>query len=205
MTRELVLPNDPVLIQTAEPVIPSKITSPETQAIIEEILDVAYGHRVDRTKPTVVGLAAPQVGISKKIIAVDTGADGKGGLSNLQVYINPQIIERSEEEEEWCEGCWSTDKVCGVVSRPRKIKLEAFNRLGDKVTEEYEGYVARIFQHEIDHLDGIEFVNHITDDNNLQWVEDEQRIDYKDKGGWRNWPYHCPRAKWEQIKGIVKN
>lgn len=203
MRRELVSPNDPVLIKIAEPIPLSQITSRDTQSLVEEILDVAYGHRVDRTKPTVVGLAAPQAGISKRIIVVDTGADGKGGLSNLQVYINPQIVERSEEEEEWCEGCWSTDKVCGVVSRPKKIRLEAFNRQGERVSEEHEGYVARIFQHETDHLDGIEFVKHIIDDNKLHWVEDEEWVKYKNEEGWRNWPYKCPRSKWEQMKGIV--
>jgi peptide deformylase len=196
MKRSLVAPNDPVLVQIAESIPASQITSKKTQGLIEEILDVAYGHRVDRTKPTVVGLAAPQVGISKRIIIVDVGADGKGRISNLKVYINPKIIERSKEEEEWCEGCWSTDKVCGIVSRPKKIKLEAYDRDGKKVIEEHEGYVARIFQHETDHLDGNEFVN-------LHWVEDEQWVEYKNNAGWRTWPHKCPRSTWKKIKGTT--
>lgn len=203
MERRLVNPDDPILQKKAEPIPISQITTQAIQELIAEMLDVSYGHRVDRSKPTVVGLAAPQIGISKRIIAVDVGADGKGGLSDLRVYINPEIIWRSTEEEEWCEGCWSTDRVSGVVSRPKVIKVVGFTPDGKKVEETHEGYVARIFQHETDHLDGHEFVSHILDDNKLHWVEEDEWIDYKNRQGWRNWPNKCPRDKWEQIKGIV--
>jgi peptide deformylase len=200
--RELVKPNDPILVKVAEEISVNRINTPEIQQIIEEILDFSYGHRVDRSKPTVVGLASPQIGISKKVIVVDIGATGIGGLSDLRVYINPTITWASEEEEEWCEGCWSTDKVCGIVSRPTEIEVDAFTTQGKRVKEKYSGYPARIFQHEIDHLSGIEFVNHITDDTKLHWVEDEQWVEYKKNEGWRNWPIKCPREKWEKIKGI---
>ena len=204
MKRGFVQPNDPILVQTASPISPEKITSEETQADIEEMLDVAYGNRIDRSKPTVVGLAAPQVGISKQIILVDIGADGHGGLANLQVYLNPQIAWESEEKEDWCEGCWSTDRVAGVVSRAKKVKIEAYNRAGEKVLEEHEGYVAKIFQHEIDHLQGREFVSRISDPEKLHWVEKEEWVDYKANEGWRNWPKKCSWEKWEKIKGTGK-
>jgi peptide deformylase len=204
MQREFVQPNDPILLKIAEPIPEQDITTPSVQSLVDELLDVAYGHRIDREKPTVVGLAAPQVGISRRIIIVDVGATGIGGLSesDLRVYINPEIVWSSDEREAWCEGCWSTDRVCGVVSRPRRIKVEAFTVEGKKVMEEHEGYVGRIFQHEIDHLNGTEFVNHITDDSKLHWVEDVQWPEYKNNEGWRNWPYKCPRSKWREIKGI---
>ncbi|MGE5042102.1 MAG: peptide deformylase, partial [Candidatus Levyibacteriota bacterium] len=73
---------------------------------------------------------------------------------------------------------------------------------GKEVEEEYSGYTARIFQHEIDHLDGKEFTTHIIDDNNLHWVKDNEFPIYRDKEAWRTWPYKCSRKKWEQIKGI---
>lgn len=199
LRQGLVPPNDPILIKQAVPVL--KING-QIKKDIEKMLDVAYGHRVDRSKPTVVGLAAPQVGISKRIILVDVGADGKGKLADLRIYINPEVTWKSAETNEWYEGCWSTSHVCGIVSRPTKIKVKALTVDGAEVIEEYSGYVARIFQHEIDHLNGQEFTTHITDDNDLHWVEDDQFPEYRNNEAWRNWRVKCPREKWEKIKGL---
>ena len=197
-----VAPNDPVLIKKATPILVKDIKSSETLNTIEEMLDIAYGEQKDRKKPVLVGLAAPQVGILKRIVFVDIGADGKGKVSNLRVYINPKIIWKSKQKEEWYEGCFSTDRVAGVVSRPKSIEVEAYTREGIKVKEKHSGYVARIFQHEIDHLDGVEFVHHITDDSKLHWVEDHEYPQYRDEEAWRDWKKKCPRKKWEKIKGI---
>jgi peptide deformylase len=131
-------------------------------------------------------------------------ADGKGNVGDLRIYINPKITWSSQEENEWYEGCFSTDRVCGIVSRPTKIKIKALTQKGKKVEEQHEGYIARIFQHEIDHLNGKEFVTHITDDNKLHWVEDYEFLEYRNNEGWRNWTKKCPREKWEKIKGIKK-
>jgi peptide deformylase len=201
MKRQLVAPTDPVLIKQAEAVDIQRIAESDAQGLIEDMLDVAYGNRTDRSKPTMVGLAAPQVGISKQIILVDVGADGTGGLSNLRVYLNPQIVSASTDTEEWCEGCWSTERVCGVVGRSKKITISAYSASGRSVTETHEGYVARIFQHEVDHLRGREFVNHIKDPDKLHWVEKAQWLDYKQNGGWRDWPHKCTFEKWRTIKG----
>jgi len=205
MNKErFVSPDSPVLVQVASAIEIGKITSPETQASIEQMLSVAYGEQVDRNKPLLVGLAAPQVGISKRIILVDVAAKGKGNVGDLRVYVNPEIVWKSDEETEWYEGCFSTDRVCGVVSRPSSIKIKALTRQGQPVEEQYEGYTARIFQHEIDHLNGIEFVTHVTDDSKLHWVEEEEFPQYRNDEGWRNWQKKCPREKWEKIKGIKK-
>jgi peptide deformylase len=197
----LVKPNDPILIKKALAIPVSEITTDTTQIIIEKLLNIAYGEQKDRTKPVLVGLAAPQAGISKRIILVDTGADGHGGVSNLQVFINPEIIKFSTEKQEWYEGCFSTDRVCGIVERPKSVTVHAYNRQGEIIENQYIGYIARIFQHEIDHLNGIEFVSHITNDDNLHWVEDDEFPLYRDKEAWRNWPRKCPRSDWEKIKG----
>jgi len=202
--EKFVKPDDPVLVRTAEPIDISKISASETQQDIEKMLSVAYGEQVDRMKPLLVGLAAPQIGISKRIILVDVSARGKGEVGDLRVYINPEIISMSEEKSEWYEGCFSTDRVCGIVSRPTKIKIKAFTKEGQPVEEEHEGYTARIFQHEIDHLNGIEFVTHVSDDDKLHWVEKNEFPEYRNNEGWRNWPNKCPREKWERIKGIRK-
>lgn len=202
MTEAFVAPNNPILVEIAQPIKTDKITNQETQILIERMLDMAYGEQKDRSKPVLVGLAAPQIGTSKRIILVDIGADGKGNVSNLQVFINPEIVFSFNDETEWYEGCYSTDRVCGIVSRPTTVRIKALNREGKEIEQEYSGYVARIFQHEIDHLNGKEFVSHISDDNKLHWVEDEEFPIYRDKEAWRNWPNKCPRERWKQIKGI---
>ena len=200
MKQKLVAPNDPVLIQIAKPLLKNELQSDETKKNIENLLTVSYGHRIDRQQPLVVGLAAPQIGISKRIIAVDIGADGKGNLSNLQICINPEVIKKSKNENEWYEGCWSTDRVCGIVSRPTKVSVSFLTQTGKKVIQSYERYVARIFQHEIDHLNGIEFISHITDELKLHWVEENKFPEYRNKEGWKNWEILCTRSRWEKIK-----
>ncbi len=201
---ELVLPNNPILLKNAESIPQNEIKSKETQRMIENLLTVAYGEQKDRTRPILVGLAAPQAGISKRIILVDVGADGHGGVSDLQVFINPRITWNSDDFIEWYEGCYSTDRVCGIVSRPDSVEITAYTPSGQVLTSRYFGYVARIFQHEIDHLNGKEFTTHIKDDDKLHWVEENEFPRYRDKEAWRNWPKKCPREKWEKIKGILK-
>lgn len=195
-------PNDPILNKTAQEIPVKEITSPKFKKIIEKMLKFAYPEQSDSKKPILVGLAAPQVKISKRIILVDVKAEGHGVVGDLRVYINPEIVWKSKQENEWYEGCFSTDRVCGIVSRPTKITIKAYTPKGELVEESYEGYTARIFQHEIDHLNGKEFTTHISDDNNLHWVEDSEFPEYRNSEGWRSWPKKCPREKWEKIKGI---
>ncbi len=202
MNKMFVKPDDPILIKIVETINPNKITSPEINLNIEKMLSVAFGEQEDRQKPVLVGLAAPQIGISKRIILVDVAADGKGKTGDLRVYLNPEIIWKSNKKEQWYEGCFSTDRVCGIVSRPKSIKIRAYTRNGKPVEEEYTGYTARIFQHEIDHLNGKEFVSHISDDIKLHWVEKDEFPEYRNNEGWRTWTKLCPREKWEEIKGI---
>src|SRR3990167_1877821 len=193
MIEKFVKPNDPVLIKKAEEINPEEIKFPEIQEVIERMLNAAYGEQGDKNKPLLVGLAAPQIGISKRIILVDVAARGKGNVGDLRVFINPEITWKSEEEAEWYEGCYSTSRVCGIVTRPTTIKLSAYNQDGQKIEgAEYSGYTARIFQHEIDHLDGREFVTHITNDDNLHWVEEEEFPEYRNNEGWRHWTKKCP-------------
>lgn len=198
---KFVAPNDPILLRIATAVDVANIASLATQQSIADMFEVAYGEQQELDKPLLVGLAAPQIGISKRLILVDIAANGKDHVGDLRLYINPEIIEMSDEEGEWYEGCFSTDRVCGIVSRPVKIKIRAYTREGTQIEEEHTGYTARIFQHEIDHLNGCEFTTHISDDNNLHWVEKDEFPAYRNAEGWRNWGNKCTREKWNKIKG----
>ncbi|HHV16695.1 MAG TPA: peptide deformylase [Gelria sp.] len=98
-----------------------------------------------------VGLAAPQIGVSKRIIVIDTG-------DNFIELINPEIISQ-EGEQTGSEGCLSVPGVVGLVTRNHLVTVKGLNREGQEVVYEAEELLARAFQHEIDHLDGILFVD----------------------------------------------
>ena len=191
-------PHSEILTRVAPEIPINEITSDATQEIIKKMYDVGLGEQQDMKKPTLVGLAAPQIGISARIILIDTLADGKGNVGGLKVYINPKIIWKSKEENEWREGCYSTSRVNGIVSRPSEIEIEAYNKDGKLIREKHYRYTARIFMHEIDHLNGIVFVQHIEDDSKLHWVEIEDVPQYRED--WREWEKLCPREKWLKIK-----
>lgn len=199
--------NDPRLKQVAKAIPQDKINSSDTKEIIQTMLNAVYGKQKDKKKPIMVGLAAPQIGILKRIILVDVKADGKGKVGDLGVYINPEIIWKSKTKGEWYEGCYSTGRVCGIVSRPISIKIKALklhsrsvysNPLlewkAQEVEEKHTGYIARIFQHEIDHLNGIVFISHIKNPDHLHWVEEKEFPLYRDQEAWRNWPKKAPKT-----------
>lgn len=196
----IVKPSHPVLTEIAEEISRSDIPSEFIQNLISKMLEIAGVERGNRQKSVLVGLAAPQIGVSKRIILVDTGANGKGGFANVRIYINPKIISKSDEEAEWYEGCYSTGNVTGIVKRPRVVTIIAFDENGDEVAERYSDYVARIFQHEIDHLDGKRFPWLIKDEDKLHLVEKDEFPIYRDQEGWRNWPKKCSQERWEAIQ-----
>lgn len=110
-----------------------------------------------------IGLAAPQVGVNKRVVVIDLGDDtGKIEL------INPVIIAMRGKQLE-PEGCLSYPKKRGVVKRPAKIKAKAFNRYGKLMVYKAGGLLARAFCHEIDHLNGILYKDKV-----IEWVEDEE-------------------------------
>ncbi len=104
-----------------------------------------------------VGLAAPQVGILKRVIVVDIGEDGPGVLR----LINPEILERSGWQN-GPEGCLSCPGMWGDVKRSQYVKVKATNENGEEIIIEAEDFLARALQHEIDHLEGILFIDTAT-------------------------------------------
>lgn len=105
-----------------------------------------------------VGLAAPQVGVSKRIIVIDTSAGEDDGM--ILRVINPEII--SEEGEQLGEeGCLSVPGEYENVRRAEKVTVKAMDEEGNQYTMEAEGFLARVFQHEIDHLNGVLFIDRL--------------------------------------------
>lgn len=132
---------DPVLREKARPV--PKIT-PNVIKLLENMADTMYDAQG-------VGLAAPQVGVGKRIVVVDVGE----GIIEL---INPEIV-RKEGLDTDIEGCLSVPGVRGEVQRAARCVVKALNREGKEVEYDGEGLLARAFQHELDHLDGILFID----------------------------------------------
>ena len=107
-----------------------------------------------------VGLAAPQVGVSKKFFIVDLHEGEKGKF----VFINPEIIETSIEEGPYEEGCLSIPGFYRDVIRPLRVKVQAQDLDGKHFTIDASGLLARVIQHENDHLNGTLFIDHLSED-----------------------------------------
>lgn len=107
-----------------------------------------------------VGLAAPQVAVSSRLIVVEYGDDeDEKVLKKLYVVANPEIVEESEEQVLGLEACLSVPDLVGEVSRYERIVVKGMNRVGKPIKIKADGWLARIFQHEIDHLEGIVYTD----------------------------------------------
>lgn len=157
--QQIVRMGAPVLSRRAE-----EIPDPAS----EEIAALAADMADSMTAAGGVGLAAPQIGVPKRIIVFKvpgeraTAAANDGPLE-LQVLINPVIEPLSGEMELGWEGCLSIPGLKGEVPRYRKIAYRGFDLQGEKVLRQAEGFHARVVQHEVDHLDGILYPERMTD------------------------------------------
>lgn len=137
--RNIVLKGDEILRKKSRTVdvINNRITD-----LLDDMVDTLH-------KNNGVGLAAPQVGILKRVIVIDIG-------NGVMEFVNPEIIESSGEVIDQ-EGCLSIPGIVGDVKRPKYVKVKALNRKGEEVEVEGTDLLARVFCHEIDHLDGVLF------------------------------------------------
>jgi peptide deformylase len=120
------------------------------------------------------GLAAPQIGASVKVVVVEvrkTDVFPDRPECPLLQMINPVIVDRSESSHDGWEGCFSVPGLMGLVPRFETITVQYHSTDGKRVTEQYTGYVARVVQHEVDHLDGVEFVDRMTSLQSLTTVQ----------------------------------
>jgi len=106
-----------------------------------------------------IGLAAPQVDIRKRIVVVDLKEDGK---SSPITFINPKIIKLSDEKFINQEGCLSVPEYYADVERAKEVEVEWFDDSGEKLKKRLSGLLSICIQHEIDHLDGILFIDHLS-------------------------------------------
>ena len=137
-----------ILRQKAEPFAMEEIND-ELRSFIDEMFDTMI-------EANGVGLAGPQAGISKRIFVVIADDDVR------RVFINPQIISTSAELSDYEEGCLSVPGVYETIQRPAKVSVQAYNENGKMFTLDAEGLLARIIQHEYDHLEGILFTDHLS-------------------------------------------
>ncbi|MDR1206317.1 MAG: peptide deformylase [Peptococcaceae bacterium] len=140
----IVQEEDPVLRQKSKKV---PAVTPNVVRLLDNLKDTLAAQK------TGVGLAAPQIGITKRVIVVRLQEE-----ENFYELINPEIVE-SEGAERDSEGCLSIPNWVGEVDRAARIRVKALDRMGNPAEYAAEGYLARVFQHEIDHLDGILFVD----------------------------------------------
>ena len=165
--RTIIGPNNPVLRRKAH-----AVDNPNTPAIQQLINDMI---ETMRDAPG-VGLAAPQVAVGQRIAVIEYGEAPEGAPEDfepekkLYVVVNPEIVARSEELVDGAEGCLSLPGYAGNVKRHEAVTVRALNRKGKPIKIKARGWLARIFQHEIDHLDGVLFIDRAS---KVWKVEDE--------------------------------
>jgi peptide deformylase len=147
--HEIVKYPDPVLHKPGEPVT---VFDDKLKTLVEEMFESMYAAHG-------IGLAAPQIGLSKRITVIDVNF--KKDPADKLVLINPEIIKREGQQFEE-EGCLSLPDIRDKVKRAAKVKVRAQNVEGEWFEVEGEELLSRAFQHEIDHLDGVLFIDRIS-------------------------------------------
>jgi peptide deformylase len=148
--RPILIAPDPRLKAVSTPV---ETVDAEIRKLAEDMADSMYAAEG-------IGLAAVQIGVAKRIIVMDL--DQKDGKKNWRAFINPKITWASEEMATYEEGCLSVPEIWDDVERPARIKAEYLDLDGKKVEIEADGMLATCLQHEMDHLEGVLFIDHFS-------------------------------------------
>jgi peptide deformylase len=166
MLLTIVQAGDPVLRRPARLLRPNEIRSREIRELIEQMKETMYA-------APGVGLAAPQIGQGIQLAVIEDRSEYTREWTAQQlaererkpvpfhVIINPKITVLSEERVEFFEGCLSLSNLMALVPRARKVRVECLNEKGEPKVIEASGWYARILQHEIDHLGGTMYVDHM--------------------------------------------
>lgn len=154
--RPILTVPDPRLKQVSEP-IPA--VDDDIRALMDDMLDTMYD-------ALGVGLAAIQIGVPKRVVVMDLTwgkqEDGSEGSRKPLYFGNPEILWASDEIVPYEEGCLSVPEIYDAVDRPAKVRIRYLNRDNVQVEEEVEGLLAVCIQHELDHLNGIVFIDHLS-------------------------------------------
>ena len=148
--RPILIAPDPRLKAVSTPV--AKVDA-DIRKLAEDMADSMYAAEG-------IGLAAVQIGVAKRVIVMDL--DQKDGKKDWRVFINPKITWASEEMATFEEGCLSVPEIWDDVERPARIKAEYLDLDGKKVEIEADGMLATCLQHEMDHLEGVLFIDHFS-------------------------------------------
>lgn len=167
MIRKIVPVTDPVLRKKSKSV---KKIDKKIKSLIDDLKDTLLSQK----DPEGVGLAAPQIGKNIRLFAMKPKKD-------ITIVINPKIVNIEDDEgvkkdPKTLEGCLSLPRYYGPLIRPRKIAIKYLSEEGKKITKTFKGFPAQVVQHEIDHLDGILFVDHL--------LEKKQPLFEYKNGGW---------------------
>ena len=164
---------NPLLREHSIPFEPDEITSVETQALIVDMWETMdeYGG---------VGLAAPQIGVSKQLAVIRIEEDNErypeAEKSEEIVIFNPTITNLDETLQGFWEGCLSVPGLRGVVFRPRKVQVDFLDESANKKTLIAEDFLATVFQHELDHLFGFLYVDRLNSTKDLVFEEELTNI-----------------------------
>lgn len=127
----------------------------ELVGFVEDLFDTMYEARG-------IGLAAPQVGVSSRVLVVDVPDPEDEERSTRFALVNPRIVQASAETDRASEGCLSIPGLEEIVERPGNVRVEGFDERGRSLSVEAQGLLSRALQHEIDHLDGILFIDRVS-------------------------------------------
>lgn len=152
MIRDIVMMGDPVLRTEAEDVT---AFDDDLRRLVRDMFETMY--HADG-----IGLAAPQIGLSKRVLVVDLRREADGEEPERVALVNPVVTWESPETEKQSEGCLSIPGLEEVVLRPAAVRIEGFDPDGNEVEVEADDLFARALQHEIDHLDGVLFVDRVS-------------------------------------------
>jgi peptide deformylase len=148
--KPLIILRDPVLRQLSEPV---ETVNADIRRLADDMLETMYD-------APGIGLAAIQIGIPRRLLVIDVSKEGED--KQPQVFINPQILTSSDERSVYEEGCLSIPDYYAEVERPAAIKVDYVDLDGRQQIVEADGLLATCLQHEIDHLNGLLFIDYIS-------------------------------------------
>jgi peptide deformylase len=162
---------NPLLLQVARSLTTEEILSAEIESLRQDLYETMK-HEGG------IGIAAPQIGVSLQLtlIQIPEGQSRYPGAvpSELMTIINPVIHILDESLQGFWEGCLSVPGLRGFVERPRKIRVDFFDEKANPQSLELEGFLATVFQHELDHLFGKLYIHQITDITKLAYIEEYQ-------------------------------